>query len=296
MVLHSCPRQSCRYKAFCSLGIFSLIGTRESSVQHVRGRLSLQWVCEFSHVPTTGLKPCVLGEEKNTRGHDFLCRPVRGMCSVHPHLPWEAPAGVWGNQRNGFCGYLARYVSEMQGFKTTRTERKRWLYRFIPSHLGKQLRSWCWHLQALPWTCCVFVHTCGQTWEVFGDRVMVETLIWVCSVLLVWLSGCAHVQVVPHGCICAVQGGVRKPGAAAALPGVQPPLSCKSNSSCHTWPVVLVGDVCSELFELGKTPNHPEQAFSWCTIDPLCAAPNLCAPTSAWCKSNSSAYFTIQWC
>lgn len=25
--------------------------------------------------------------------------------------------------------------------------------------------------------------------------------------------------------------------------------------------MVLVGDVCSELFELGKTPNHPEQPF-----------------------------------
>lgn len=78
---------------------------------------------------------------------------TRGMCSVHPHLPWEASGCVWGNQRNGFCGYFAKCLSAMHGqakqsFKTIRTERKRSFYRFIPSHLGKQLSTWCWHLQA----------------------------------------------------------------------------------------------------------------------------------------------------
>lgn len=76
---------------------------------------------------------------------------MRGMCSVHTHLPWEASGGVWGNQRNGFWGYLAKCLSEMHGqamqsFKNSRTERKK-----------------CVGISKLPWTCCVSVHMCGES-------------------------------------------------------------------------------------------------------------------------------------
>lgn len=76
---------------------------------------------------------------------------MRGMCSVHTHLPWEASGGVWGNQRNGFWGYLAKCLSEMHGqamqsFKNSRTERKKV----------------CWHLQAALDLLCVCTHVWGE--------------------------------------------------------------------------------------------------------------------------------------
>lgn len=236
----------------------------------------------FSSPKAHGLSPVV-----ETRGECVLCTPI----SHGRHLVVSGEI-----KEMDFVGILPSVFLQcvVRQSKVSKPSEQREKGHFTGLFLPIWVSSWAHGVGIckLPWTCCKSVHRCGQTWEMFDyGRDTHLRLLCPCG-LVTWLCSCAGCA---SGCICALQGGVWKPGKTSALLGVQPPLSLKSSCSYHTWPVVLVGDHVSRALWTRKK-HQTRTGFFMMHYRPPHVAPNLCTPTSAWCKSNPSVYFTIQLC